>query len=110
MKAIPGIGTILGIGSQVVLSGITTYAVGHIFNDHFSNHQPLKDFNLNNVKDLFDDLLKKGKDFVDDLQKKSESSQKDIKKETAIIIKKMTENGIIKEKDSQKILNELEKE
>jgi len=110
VKVIPGIGTILGIGSQVVLSGITTFAVGHIFNNHFSNHQSLKDFNLDGVKEAFEDLLKKGKDFVDDLQKKQEKSKNEVKKETAVIIRKMAENGIIKQKDSEKIIKELEKE
>ncbi len=109
VKAIPGIGTVLGIGSQVVISGITTFAIGHIFNNHFSNHQPLEEFNFNDVKNAFDELMKKGQEFVDDLQRKMKPTETEIKRETAIIIRKMTENGVIKEKDSEKILRAIEK-
>jgi uncharacterized protein (DUF697 family) len=110
VKAIPGIGTLLGIGSQVAVSGITTFAVGHLFYNHFSNNQPLKDFNFDTVKVAFDDLLKKGKEFVDDIQKKAKPVEKELKKETAIVIRKMTENGIIKQNDSIKILKAIEEE
>ena len=108
VKAIPGIGTILGIGSQVALAGVTTFAIGNVYNDHFSNHQPLKDFNLNNIKDAFDDFLKKGKEFVDDIQKKQKPLEKELKKETAIIIRKMADGGIINLKDGEKILKAIE--
>lgn len=31
LKAIPGVGTVLGIGSQIVMAGGTTYALGKLF-------------------------------------------------------------------------------
>ena len=35
LKSIPGIRTALGVGSQVVLAGATTYAIGRVFHTHF---------------------------------------------------------------------------
>ena len=56
VKAIPGLGTILGIGSQAVLSGITTFAIGYLFNQHFGNHKPLQDFKIEDVKEYFNEI------------------------------------------------------
>jgi len=110
IKVIPGIGTILGVGSQVTLAGITTFAIGHIFNIHFKNQKPIDMFNLDEVKETFEELLKKGKEFVENIQKQTKTTQKDMKMETSLVIKKMAEKGIIKQGDYEKIKKELEKE
>jgi uncharacterized protein (DUF697 family) len=109
MKVVPVVGTALGIGSQVILSGITTFAIGNIFNLHFKSNKSLSDFRIEDVKDTFDELLRKGKEFVEDIQKKTEKSTEDIKEQTAVVLKGMVEKGVIKEKDYNKIVTELKK-
>jgi uncharacterized protein (DUF697 family) len=107
VKTIPGIGTILGVGSQVILSGITTFALGNIFNMHFKSNKSLSDFRIEDVKDIFEELLKKGKEFVDNFQKNASKTSDDLKEQTAIVLKGMMEKGIIKEKDYNNIVKEL---
>lgn len=105
VKSIPGIGTVLGISSQVALAGITTFAVGNLFNLHFSQGNPLVSFNFKTVKELFDELLKKGKDFVDERANEVKINEDVLKKQTAIIIKDMSKSNIINKDDAKKILN-----
>ncbi len=38
VKAVPWIGTLHGIGSQRILSGSSTYALGKVFQFHFENN------------------------------------------------------------------------
>jgi uncharacterized protein (DUF697 family) len=107
VKAVPVFGSILGIASQVILAGITTYAVGFIFNSHFRDHKTLVDFNFNDVKDAFEDLLKKGKEYVDGFMKNAEPNKEKMKEETAIVLRSMYEKGFLKKEDLEKILNGL---
>ncbi len=107
VKAIPGIGTILGIGSQVALAGVTTFAIGQLFNQHFGNHKPLADFNLEDVKDYFEELMRKGKEFVDNLQKNAKHNAQDMKEETALVLRKMSDNGVISPTDFEKIIKAM---
>ncbi len=69
LKAIPGVGTILGIGSQMVMAGATTYALGKLFDSHFSGNRNLDNINLDSVKAQYKDLLNKGKEYAKDLKK-----------------------------------------
>ena len=36
VKAIPVLGTLVGMPAQAVLAGASTYAVGHLFKGHFA--------------------------------------------------------------------------
>ncbi|MCX7023439.1 MAG: DUF697 domain-containing protein [Spirochaetes bacterium] len=107
VKAIPGIGTVLGIGSQVALSGITTFAIGHLFDEHFRNHNPLEAFNLDSVRDFFEELLRKGKEFVDGFQKKAEKDTETAKEQTAIILRNMADKGVVKRDDCERIIQAM---
>ncbi|MBN1241230.1 MAG: DUF697 domain-containing protein [Spirochaetales bacterium] len=107
VKAIPGIGTLLGIASQVALSGITTFAIGHLFNAHFSDRRPLSDFRIEDVKEVFEDLLRKGKDFVDSFQKKASKDAADVREETAVVLRNMADKGVLKREDCERIIKAL---
>lgn len=107
VKAIPGIGTILGITTQAALSGVTTFAIGHVFHNHFRNHKPLNEFRFEDIRQTYEDLLKKGKEFVDGFQKKKDSEKQDMKEQTAVVLRNMAEKGVIKKSDAEKIIKAM---
>ncbi|MBD3425699.1 MAG: hypothetical protein GF409_00550 [Candidatus Omnitrophica bacterium] len=50
-RAVPGIGTLLGIGSQVILAGASTYALGKVFQYRFENDGTLYNFYVDEMKE-----------------------------------------------------------
>jgi len=104
VKSIPGIGTILGIGSQVILSGAATFAVGKIFQSHFQSNGNLFNFNLEVMKEKFDEFLNIGKKVAEDKQK--ESSEDDIFA-TIEKLKGLMDKGIISKDEFEKSKKEL---
>jgi len=71
IKSVPVVGSVIGIGSQIILSGATTYALGKLFDTHFSKNGTLFDFKVDDMKEQFNDLFKKGKKVAEDLGKKN---------------------------------------
>jgi len=61
VKAVPVVGTVLGVSSQVLLSGATTYATGKVFQNHFHNSGNIKDFKANKYKKSFKEFFDLGK-------------------------------------------------
>ncbi len=61
VKAIPGVGTIIGEMSMAALSGASTYALGKTFARHFANGGSLENFDLKNSKKVYEEELKNGK-------------------------------------------------
>jgi len=69
IKSIPGVGTLFGIGSQMIMAGASTYALGRLFDSHFSGNRNLDNFNLESLKEQYKELLKTGKEYARDLKK-----------------------------------------
>jgi uncharacterized protein (DUF697 family) len=69
VKAVPGIGTIVGAISMPVLSGASTYAVGQVAVSHFEGKGDLRDIDMGRAKNAYKDAFQKGKDFVSGLKK-----------------------------------------
>ena len=93
-KAIPGVGTLLGIGSQMVMAGATTYALGKIFESHFSKGKGLESLNLESVRSQYKDLLGRGRDYAKELKKTF--NREDVF-ETIEKLKQLKESGAITE-------------
>jgi uncharacterized protein (DUF697 family) len=104
VKSIPGIGTILGITTQVVFSGASTYALGKVFENHYQNDGNLFDINIEKMKDLYKDFFEKGKKIVEDL--KNKTTNEDIFT-TINKIKKLKEDGTLTEKEFEKLKKDL---
>ena len=68
VKAVPGIGTVIGGISMPLLSGASTYAVAQVAVSHFGSDGGLLDADLESVKMAYDEALEKGKDFVSGLK------------------------------------------
>lgn len=104
LKVVPGIGTFLGIGSQVILAGASTYAIGKIFQNHFQNNGNLFDFNVDSMRSKFEEFLDSGKKMAEEKQKKS--NKNDIL-ETIDKLKELKDKGVITEAEFNKTKKEL---
>lgn len=108
LKAIPGVGTLLGIGSQVIMAGATTYALGRLFDSHFSGGKGLDNINLDTAKKQYNELLAKGKEYAKDLKKTF--SKEDVF-QTIEKLKQLKESGAITEdefiKTKEKLLSKI---
>ncbi|MCX7679599.1 MAG: DUF697 domain-containing protein [Spirochaetes bacterium] len=104
VKAIPGVGTIVGISTQVALSGASTYALGKIFDAHFAQRGSIFDLRVERVKSKYDELVEKGKDvvrsFVD--ERKAEDIFATIAK-----LKELKDAGAITEEDFEQTKQRL---
>ena len=97
IKAIPGVGSLLGGASMSVMSGASTYAVGQVAINLFSSSGGLSNFNLDSVKQAYEKAYEKGKSYVSDLEEKED--------EAADIYQALEKLGQLKE---QGILSEQE--
>ncbi len=68
VKAIPGIGTIIGGASMALTSGASTYAVGQVAINHFSSSGTLNNFAEDQLRKVYDSAFEKGKSYVSDLE------------------------------------------
>jgi uncharacterized protein (DUF697 family) len=74
VKAIPGVGTVLGGVSMSALSGASTYAVCQVAIRHFRTGGTIFDLPMARARDLYQEALTKGRDFVKSFQS-SEASK-----------------------------------
>jgi len=92
VKSVPGLGTILGIGSQVILAGASTYALGKVFDAHFSSNGNMLNINVDEMRKQFDSFLQKGKEVAEGLHKKE--SEDEVMK-TVEKLKALNDKGVI---------------
>jgi len=114
LKALPGIGTLLGGVSMSIMAGASTYAVAKVAIAHFTGGGSLFDFDLDAAKDVYEQEFEHGKQYAADLEKerkrKASTSEDDIfgKLEKLAALK---EKGIISEEEfdaqKQKYLEQL---
>lgn len=61
LKAIPGVGTLVGGAGMATLGCASTYAIGRVFKQHFEEGGTLEDFDPKNVTEKLEEELQKGK-------------------------------------------------
>lgn len=83
IKLIPGIGTIIGGVTMSVLSGASTYAVGHSFRTHFEKGGTILDIDLNRIKKVYREKFEKGKEEAKRYQEEMKKSEDEIKDKNA---------------------------
>ncbi|MEL7408428.1 MAG: DUF697 domain-containing protein [Cyanobacteria bacterium J06558_2] len=74
LKAIPGVGTVLGGASMSLTSGASTYAVGQVAISHFASSGNLTNFVEDQLKRAYEDAFQKGKSYVSDLEDDKEQA------------------------------------
>ena len=77
VKAVPGVGTLVGGASMSVLSGASTYTVGQVAKRHYETDGTLVGIDLNSARKRYDEALDRGKRVVGDL-KNREAESKDV--------------------------------
>ena len=61
VKAIPVVGSVLGGSAMMLLSGASTYAIGHVFANHFEKGGTILDIQASQVKEQFKGYYETGK-------------------------------------------------
>lgn len=75
VKAVPVVGSLVGAFTMPVVNGASTYAVGKVFEQHFSTGGTLLDFDPVQMRDYFQKQFEEGKKIVADAQKSGETEQ-----------------------------------
>ncbi|MDY0093256.1 MAG: SHOCT domain-containing protein [Candidatus Vecturithrix sp.] len=113
LKAIPGIGSLLGGVSMTIMSGASTYAVGRVAILHFTSGGGLLDLDFNFAKKMYAEEFEKGKTYASNLEKEKPSASAS---PDDIIVKleklaQLKEKGVITEEEfeaqKQKLLERL---
>ena len=106
IKAIPGIGTILGTVSMPILSGASTYAIGKAVCMHFESGGDFFNINFDNMKKAYDDFMNKGKEVAQSLQKRQKNSSQDTIKRLEELMQ-LKEKGLITDEEFERKKQEL---
>jgi uncharacterized protein (DUF697 family) len=81
IKAIPGIGTALGVISMSVMSGASTYALGNVITHFLDKGIGLEDINEDMARKVYAENLEKGKKVAEDLKNKAEEKMEEMSDE-----------------------------
>ncbi len=105
IKAIPGLGSVLGGVSMSILSGATTYAIGQVFAQHFEDGGTMADLDTDDFKRFYNQKVEEGKKLVKDwkdnqdktsAQNEPVSNPRQEKLQTKLAeVKQLFDNGII---------------
>lgn len=106
IKAIPGIGSVIGGASMSIASGASTYAVGQVAISHFSGGGSLNNFVEEQVKAAYDSAYEQGKGYVSDLENQKGNDAADIY-QALEKLGKLKEQGILTEEEFQAKKKEL---
>jgi uncharacterized protein (DUF697 family) len=97
IKAIPGIGTIIGTVSMSILSGATTYALGQVAIGQIAAGESLINLDLEWAKQAYKEAFEKGKDVVSKMEQDKDSSKQVM--DTLEKLGELKEKGVITEEE-----------
>jgi len=109
IKAIPGVGTIIGEISMPALSGASTYALGHVVAAHFHKGGSLEDMDFKNARKKYEEEIETGKQMAENLRKATPAPAD----ETTTVMDKLTKlselnkNGILTDEEFQQMKAKL---
>lgn len=84
MKAIPGLGTILGSLTTSATAAASTYALGKVFTQHFDQGGTLLDFDPVKSREFFEKEFDAGRMFVSDVTEVEKEVEKEKKEKKGI--------------------------
>ncbi|GAB4216267.1 MAG: hypothetical protein OHK0012_18200 [Synechococcales cyanobacterium] len=105
VKAIPGLGSVLGGVSMSLMSGASTYAVGQVINQALSTSGSLEHVDLSIARQAYEEAFEQGKAYVSDLQQQKDKAANTF--ETLDRLQKLREDGILNEEEFQAKKREL---
>lgn len=109
VKAIPGVGTVIGEMSMPVLSGASTYALGKVVANHFQKGGTLEDLDFKTAKAEYTDEMESGKKMADDVRREQNTAKTD-SDETIDKLRKLAElrdQGVITGEEFQQLKERL---
>lgn len=106
VKAIPGIGTLIGGASMALTSGASTYAVGQVAINHFANSGTLNDFVEDQMKKAYEVAFERGKSYVSDLENEKGNDASNIY-QALEQLGKLRDQGILTDEEFQAKKQEL---
>jgi uncharacterized protein (DUF697 family) len=109
VKAIPGIGTVLGGVSMSIMAGASTYAVAQVAIQHFESGGDFFNIDLGTAKKTYQEAYEEGKDYASTLEKEKDTSQDVFEKLEKL--GRLKEQGVITagefEEQKQKLLDRI---
>lgn len=109
VKAIPGVGSVVGSLSMPALSGASTYALGHVVANHFQRGGTLQDLDLGSARKEFTEEMDAGKKVAETL-KTDQPAAPNSSEETIEKIRRLAElrdQGIITAEEFQRLKERL---
>lgn len=109
IKAIPGVGTLIGELSMPVLSGASTWALGRTVAKHLDNGGNLENLDLSKARQTYETEIEEGKKMAQDLR----SSEAPVQSESDATIDKikklaeMKDAGILSEEEFKQLKERL---
>lgn len=76
LKAMPGIGSLVGSGGVAVSGGLLTYALGRVFLKHFESGGTYLNLDMKEARETLKKEMKKGRETVSNLRRKAQSAQR----------------------------------
>lgn len=118
IKAIPGIGSVIGGVSMSIMSGASTYAIGQVCKRFFEDGLDLEDIDEDLAKTIYEEELEKGKKVASDLKSKAEKEKQQTAAATApkeeediyaqlLKLGDLKEKGVITDEEFQKMKKAL---
>jgi uncharacterized protein (DUF697 family) len=105
VKAIPGVGTLIGEMGMAAMSAASTYGLGKMFARHFENGGTLENFDLKASKQVYAEELKNSKTAMQDIPVKEEPTMDIVQK-----LKQLAElktAGVLSEEEFQLMKGKL---
>ncbi len=106
VKAIPGVGTIIGELSMPILSGASTYALGRVVANHFQKGGSLDDLDLKNARKGYQTEMENGKRVAEELTQTKQTDTDDAMEKIRKMAE-MKEAGIITEEEFKQLKERL---
>lgn len=109
VKAIPGVGTVIGELSMPILSGASTYALGQVVAHHFQKGGTLEDLDLKTARQEYTEEMDSGKKMAEDLRREQAAPRTD-SDETIEKLRKLAElrdQGVITGEEFQQLKERL---
>mgnify|MGYP002148218294 CR=1 FL=1 len=110
VKALPGVGTIIGELSMPALSGASTYALGRVVANHFHKGGTLDDIDLKNARKGYETEMEEGKRMAEELARTESTARRSDSDEAMDKLRKiaeMKEAGIITEEEFKQLKERL---
>ena len=110
VKALPGVGTIIGELSMPALSGASTYALGRVVANHFQKGGTLDDLDLKTARKGYETEMEEGKRMAEELARTESASRRSEADEAMDKLRKMAEMkeaGIITEEEFKQLKERL---